>query len=171
APKAYADLEHKMSLLKAQTGMCPAFPDSVFTTSEIAFGDGPQLSRKNRDAQFDTMEAITVGGDYAWEQGRAMIIFWDDYVAIPLRPGTTVLYPTGTKRFSFTGVAAHEKFYIFRQFCHAGVLRWIDKGFQSDEDFATALSEEGYIDFQTGRQRRGQTGIHKYTKINDIYVV
>ncbi|KAJ7493143.1 hypothetical protein B0H11DRAFT_1911570 [Mycena galericulata] len=155
APKAYADLEHKMSLLKAQTGMCPAFPDSVFTTSEIAFGDGPQLSRKNRDAQFDTMEAITVGGDYAWEQGRAMIIFWDDYVAIPLRPGTTVLYPTGTKR----------------QFCHAGVLRWIDKGFQSDEDFATALSEEGYIDFQTGRQRRGQTGIHKYTKINDIYVV
>ncbi|KAJ7468415.1 hypothetical protein B0H11DRAFT_2238881 [Mycena galericulata] len=170
APKAYADLEYKIGRLKLQTQMRPAFPDSVFTTSEIAFGDGPQLSRKNREAQFDTMEALTVGGTYAWEQGRAMIIFWDDYAAIPLRQGTTVVYPAGTKRFSFTGIAPHEKFYIFRQFCHAGVLRWIDKDFQSDDEFAASLSEEGYIDFQTARRRRGETSIDKYTKINDIYV-
>ncbi|KAJ7430898.1 hypothetical protein B0H11DRAFT_1942472 [Mycena galericulata] len=56
---------------------------SVFTTTEIAFGDGPQLSRKNCEAKFDTMEAVTVGGTYAWEEGRPLLVFWDDFAVFP----------------------------------------------------------------------------------------
>ncbi|KAJ7439286.1 hypothetical protein B0H11DRAFT_1934715 [Mycena galericulata] len=153
-----------------QTQISPAFPDSVFTTTEIAFGDGPQLSRKNREARFDTMEALTVGGTYAWEEGRPLLVFWDDFAVFPLRPGTTVLYPAGTKRFSFVGVAPHETFYIFQQFCHAEILRWIEKDFRSDYEFEADPLDHEWDAFREQRKDRARQGIKLYAKINDIYV-
>ncbi|KAJ7492942.1 hypothetical protein B0H11DRAFT_2228265 [Mycena galericulata] len=170
APKAYADLQNKISMLKGgYTHLSPAFPDSVFTTSEIAFGDGPQHSRKNPDAKYDTMEALTICGAYEWRT-RGRIVFWDDDASIPLRPGTTLMFPAGTKRFSFVGVNPDETFCIFRQFCHAGVIRWFEKGCRSNADFEAQESEEKLAAFNAQRRRRAHTSIKSYSKINEVYV-
>ncbi|KAJ7666202.1 hypothetical protein DFH06DRAFT_925247, partial [Mycena polygramma] len=99
------------------------FANSVFTTAEISFCDVPNLSRKNWESTFYGLEAITSCGTYDWEERRG-IILWDDDRVIPMPPGTTVVFPAGAKQYSFVPVAPHESRYLFRQYCHAGALRW-----------------------------------------------
>ncbi|KAJ7735254.1 hypothetical protein DFH07DRAFT_967255 [Mycena maculata] len=168
APCAYAHLEHQIALLRTRTTLHPVFP-GIFTTSEIAFADGPQHSRRNREIQYDTLEAVTVCGDYEWhEHGR--IVFWDHDKSVALRPGTTLLFPAGAMRFSFVGVAAHEKICLFRQFCHASVLRWLEKDGLSDTQFELTTSEEELVAFKATRVMRPASAVQMYSKIGEIYV-
>lgn len=158
-----------MKRLEARTNLKPVYPGSVFSTVEVSFGDGPQHSRKNPDAQYDTMEAITVCGRYDWQK-RGRLVMWDDDVSVCLYPGTTVLFPTGTKRFSYVGVDADETFCMFRQFCHAGVLLWIENNFRSETELASDLSEEDFIAYQAERQDRPKRSMKNYIKIGDMFV-
>ncbi|KAJ7747896.1 hypothetical protein DFH07DRAFT_962314 [Mycena maculata] len=169
APRAYAKLKHQIGVLKARTTLHPAFP-GIFTTSEIAFADGPQHSRRNREIQYDTLEAVTICGDYEWNE-RGRIIFWDHDRSVPLRPSTTLLFPAGAMHFSFVGVAAHEKVCLFRQFFHASILRWLEKDGRSDTQFELMTSEEDLAAFKAVRVTRPVSTIQLYSKIGEIYVV
>ncbi|KAJ7149498.1 hypothetical protein C8R43DRAFT_851863, partial [Mycena crocata] len=124
------------------------------------------LSRKNQAAIFYGMEALTVGG--FWAEGRGGIIFHDDGKYIPLRPGMTVIFPVGTNRYSFVEVAPDETRYIFRQYCHAGVMRWVEKGGRLDSDFEKKASEEEKALWETKRGIRGQNAAKLYSKLKDI---
>ncbi|KAJ7172871.1 hypothetical protein C8R43DRAFT_873922 [Mycena crocata] len=169
-PKIYADFAAKMDRLFSRTGLAPAFQHSVFTTSEISFGDAPSVSRKNLDAVFYGFEALTVFGEYDWEV-RGHIIFWDDEGAIPLRPGSTVLFPAGTKRYSFLAVASNETRFVFRQFCHSGIIRWLERGCMSDLEFEENASVEEMAMWNAKRNARGRTSAKLYGKLKDVYVV
>ncbi|KAJ7756764.1 hypothetical protein DFH07DRAFT_773000 [Mycena maculata] len=169
APKSYAKLQYQMSRLQEETDLSPVFSGSIFTTCEISYGDGPPLSRKNLESKFDAMEVLTISGSYDWKE-RGLLLFWDDHGAFPLRPGSTVTYPAGTKHFSFIPVAPHETFYVFRQYCHAGVMRWIEKDFRSDAQFEEEASDEELADMKEARESRGRNTIKNFTKIHDVYV-
>lgn len=169
APAVYADLEYQVNRLRELRNLCTPFSNSVFTTCEITFGDVPDLSRKNWDATFYGFEAITVGGSYDWRV-RGGIIFWDDDRVFPLRPGSTVLFPAGTKRFSFVPVAQHETWYTIRQFCHASALRWVEKGGRSDSIFDRKASLVEKEAWNAKREQRGKIAAKKYSKLRDIYV-
>ncbi|KAJ7784908.1 hypothetical protein DFH07DRAFT_726243 [Mycena maculata] len=158
-----------MNVITDLTRLCPPFKNSVFTTCEISFVDGPQYSSKNREAQFDIREALTICGNYAWQQKHGRIVFWDDDKSIPLRPGTTVLFPSGTKRFSFIGVEPGESICIFRQYCHAGVLRFFARGCQSDAQFEAAMSEEDLAAYKITREDRPLASMKLYSKMDDIF--
>lgn len=127
-----------MKRLFEHTNLSTVYRGSIFSTVEIAFGDGPQHSRKNYDAMYDTMEAITVCGRYD-SQKRGRLVLWDDDFSVCLYPGSTVLFPSGSKRFSFVGVEEDETFCIFRQFCHAGVLRWVENDFRGEAELEHEL--------------------------------
>jgi hypothetical protein len=139
APKFYSDLADKVGQLKACAQVATPFPDSIFTTAEISFGDVPSLSRKNWDATFYGLEAVTSFGHYDWRE-RGGFVSWDDNRVIPLRPGATVVFPAGTKKFSFLPVAPNETCFLFRQYCHAGALRWVGKDGRSDSEFEAEAS-------------------------------
>ncbi|KAJ7675299.1 hypothetical protein B0H17DRAFT_1140374 [Mycena rosella] len=115
-PTLDLDQRNKVEDLKKLTGIGTPFTNSVFTTSEISFGDAPDLSAKNLDATFYDMEAVTAYGSWANKEG---LMLWDDDAVIPLRAGSTVLFPAGTKRFSFTAANPGEQRFFFRQFCNA----------------------------------------------------
>ncbi|KAJ6503117.1 hypothetical protein DFH09DRAFT_944194 [Mycena vulgaris] len=116
------------------------------------------------------MEVITSIGKYAHEK-RGHIIFWDEHKVIELPSGTTVMFPAGTKRYSFVPVAADEERFLFRQFCHAGVLRWVEKGGKSDSEFED-LSSPGAIDAWTEkRANRGHASAKMFSKVDDIFVL
>ncbi|KAJ7825683.1 hypothetical protein B0H13DRAFT_1657876, partial [Mycena leptocephala] len=148
----------------------PAFQNSVFTTSEISFGDAPSPVRKNTQAAFDTLEAVTVVGNWDHKTGGG-ILFPEDESVVQLKPGATVLYPSGTKRFSWVAIAPHEKRYFFRQFCHAGVLRWIEKGGRSDTEFEDLASAPEIAAWNAQRAKRGLTSVKKFSKLGDIFVL
>ncbi|KAJ7766364.1 hypothetical protein DFH07DRAFT_769906 [Mycena maculata] len=155
APKSYAKLQYQMSRLQEETDLAPSSPG--------------RYSRPNRESKFDAMELLTIGGSYDWKE-RGLLLFWDDHGTFPLRPSSTVAYPAGTKRFSFIPVAPHETFYVFRQYCHAGVMRWIEKDFRSDAQFEEEASDEELADMKEARESHGRNTIKNFTKIHDVYV-
>ncbi|KAJ7176160.1 hypothetical protein C8R43DRAFT_872780 [Mycena crocata] len=157
-----------MDTLVSRKIAAPAFPNSVFTTSQARFCDAPSLSQKTYDSNFLTMEAITAVGTYAKERGQ--LIFFDDEGAVEFPPGSTAVFPAGTKRFSFAPIAAHETRYLFRQFCHSTVLRWIDKDGQGDTEFEHWATADDIKAWEAKRASRGTTAIKYFSKLNDIYV-
>jgi hypothetical protein len=82
-----------------------------------------------------------------------------------------VLFPAGTKHYSLAAVAPHETQYVFRQYCHAGVLRWVEKGGRSDVQFevkAKRAEVEAWNEFCT---KRGHASARMFSKIGDIFVI
>ncbi|KAJ7152744.1 hypothetical protein C8R43DRAFT_886147, partial [Mycena crocata] len=168
APRSHAAVAMAVDALVSRKIAKPAFPNSVFTTSQLRFCDVPSISQKNIDSDFVTMEAITAVGTY--DKKRGQLILYDDEGAVEFPPGSTALFPTGTKRFSFAPVAAHETRYLFRQFCHASVLRWLEKDGQGDTEFEGFASAEEMEAWQARRSARGANAIKYFSKLHDVYV-
>ncbi|KAJ7477124.1 hypothetical protein B0H11DRAFT_1726692 [Mycena galericulata] len=169
APRLCAGIAIELSKLKDKTNLEPAFKDSIFTTSEVVTCAGLNFSRRNYEAAFYALEVLTICGTYNFKE-RGHLIFWEDDAIIPLRPGTTVAFPGGTKRYLFVDVAHNEKRYIFRQFCHAGILRWVEKGFRSDVEFEATASHAEMAAWNARRAARGEKSIKLYGKLKDIIV-
>ncbi|KAJ7205392.1 hypothetical protein C8J57DRAFT_1405486 [Mycena rebaudengoi] len=135
----------------------------------------PTDPEKRWEVRFDTFEVITVLGRYDHKR-RGHMILWDDDSIFPLVPGTTILIPTGTKRVSFLPVAGNEKQFLFRQYFHSSVLRWVEKGGYSDSsaDREAATSEEaaaGLAAWEAGRSWRAQTSQKLFSKLSDAYTL
>jgi hypothetical protein len=148
----------------------PAYQHSVFTTTEISFGHAPSPAWKNIMTAFDTMEAITVLGSWDPRKGGG-IMFWHDGTMLELIPGATVLFPAGTKNYSLVAIAPHETRYVFRQYCHAGVLRWIEKGGRSDTEFDEGAGPDEIKAWNEIREKRGRASAKMFSKIGDIFVI
>lgn len=170
APKGFAAAACKMEELRGKLNLKPAFRNSVFTTCEISYNDAPRVawSRKNFDSVFFGMEAFTVCG--SWDPSRGVCVFWEDEGIISLHHGTTVIFPAGTKRWSFGALKAHEHMYVFHQFFHAGVWRWLEKGGRSDAEFARDASNDELAAWNAKCAARGESTLKLYSKLRDIYV-
>jgi hypothetical protein len=81
------------------------------------------------------------------------------------------LFPAGTKRYSFVPVAPHETRFLFRQYCNAGVLRWLEKGGQTDSEFDLLASSEQTEAWEEKRKNRGKAALKKFSKYGDVYII
>ncbi|KAJ7083933.1 hypothetical protein B0H15DRAFT_784575, partial [Mycena belliarum] len=157
-------------LLDADDKVSTPFPDSVFTTCKISFCDAPSVAEKNEDAACETMEAVTIIGNYDHTK-RGQFVSWEDGKIVQVRSGSTVLFPAGTKRYSFLAVAPNETRYLFRQYCNAGVLRWIEKGGRSDQEWEDSVPPEELATLKEMRAALGAASIKSFSKISDIFVL
>ncbi|KAJ7836823.1 hypothetical protein B0H13DRAFT_2368557 [Mycena leptocephala] len=73
APVSYATVEGHVNDLVRREIAFPAFKNSVFTTSEISFGDAGSPLRKNIQAAIGTFEAVTVVGTWDHEKGGDLV--------------------------------------------------------------------------------------------------
>lgn len=167
-------LAYSMAELEGRKIAAPEFSGSAFSTTEIHLPK-PTDPEKRWEVRFDTLEVITVLGRYDSNR-RGHVILWDDDSIFPLAPGTTILIPTGTKRVSFLPVAADEKQFLFRQYFHSSILRWIEKGGYSDStaDREAATSEEvaaGLAAWEAERSRRARTSQKLFSKLSDVYTL
>ena len=169
APGGYADVSARIDQLMERQIAFPTFAHSVFTTAQINFDDVVPRSRKNRDSSFGTMEAITSLGNYEHEDGRGAVILWDDETVVHFPPGSTIVFPSGTKRFSFIPVALREERYFFRQYCDAGVFRWLDKGGRTDAEFEKDATIEEKAAWEARRENRAKTAVKLFSKVGDVY--
>ncbi|KAJ7652312.1 hypothetical protein B0H17DRAFT_1214977 [Mycena rosella] len=153
APRGYASVTNKIGVLVDHQIVYPAFDNSVFTTTEINFCDAPTLSQKNYNGAIDTMEVVTLIGFHP-HQKSGYIVFWEDDKVLEIPWGGSVI----GQRF------------LFRQFCHASVLRWVDKGGRSNTEFETFASPEELAAWEDSRARRGQAGLKMFSKVNELFV-
>lgn len=148
------------------------FSSSALSTTEIHI-PRPGDPEKRWEVQFDTVEAITVLGRYD-DTRRGHLILWDDDNIFQMVPGTTVLIPSGTKRSTFLTVAGNEKQFLFRQYFHSSVLRWMEKGGYSDTAFEWEASESEeaagrLVGWEARRLRRAQTSRKSFSKLEDVF--
>ncbi|KAJ7702737.1 hypothetical protein B0H17DRAFT_922954 [Mycena rosella] len=116
------------------------------------------------------MEAITVLGLYDYKE-RGQLVSWEDSGMVEVRPGSMLLFPAGTKGYSFVAVALHETRYLFRQFCHGSILRWVEKGGRSDSEWEEFLSPQDLEAWRAARPGLAAASLKSFTKISDIYVL
>ncbi|KAJ7138905.1 hypothetical protein C8R46DRAFT_921768 [Mycena filopes] len=168
--QGHASVAGKIDELVRRQIVAPPYKHSVFTTVQIEHSLEPKTVHKNVQAAFDTMEAITVLGHWNHKKGGGVWLSGDDSV-LELIPGATFIVPTGSKAYSMVGVGPGERQYLFRQFCNAGVLRWVEKVGRSDTEFeADALPEEKSA-WAEHRARRGNEALKKFSRLADIYVL
>jgi hypothetical protein len=85
------------------------------------------------------LRAITILGTF----GSCLCVIPEDNLVIDCPPGSTILIAGSVKEYFFSPLHKHEKMYLFQQYFHASIQRWIDRGFRSDADFdADATPEE-----------------------------
>jgi hypothetical protein len=170
AGQGHASVNAKVDELISREIAFPAYQHSVFTTTVISSGNAPSPAHKNVGTAFNTMEVITVMGSWDSRKGGG-IFFWDDDTLIELIPGSTVLFPAGTKHYSLVAVAPHETRYVFRQYCHAGVMRWVEKGGRSDIEFDVGAKRDEVEAWEEIRTKRGHASARMFSKIGDIFVI
>ncbi|KAK7043446.1 hypothetical protein R3P38DRAFT_2767052 [Favolaschia claudopus] len=151
--------------------LCPdlsvPFPGSPFTTGEINFGDVPKLSFKNLGNTFYIVEAMTVLGKFDDLLGGELISP-DDDSATRFGPGMTAILPTGSKEFMLAAVGKDETRYLFRQYFCARVLRWVEKGGRTDDEFDKTATDEECEAWEEKRLGRTDGSINAFSKLRDI---
>ncbi|KAJ7887148.1 hypothetical protein B0H13DRAFT_1627563 [Mycena leptocephala] len=138
APRMHAYMRNQLDVLEEVTAVNPAFPGSAFSSVEFTFGNGPITTRRNIHDVIHGFRAITVLGDFT----DCLLVTPSDNLAIRCYPGTTVLIAGSVNDYFFTTVAPGEKRYLFQQFFHSNVQRWIDRGFRSNSLYDEDATEE-----------------------------
>ncbi|KAJ6518238.1 hypothetical protein C8R47DRAFT_960294 [Mycena vitilis] len=115
------------------------------------------------------MEVLTVFGTWDHTTGGG-ILFADGDGVVELIPGATIVIASGTKGYSLLPVGLGEKRYIFRQYCHASILRWVDKGGRSDKEFDADAPYEEVLAWNRKRADRGRTSLKMFSRLADVYI-
>ncbi|KAK6974861.1 hypothetical protein R3P38DRAFT_2811375 [Favolaschia claudopus] len=149
------------------TGLAvPAFEESIFTTAQLDFDIEP-VAGLNRDAALGMMEAMTFLGDYNSRLG-GYLIYNKDGARFEVPPGITVIFPSGFQEFTITPVRKNERRYIFRQFCSAGVHRWVDKGGRTDAEFTRDATLAEHAAWTNMRRSRGKDSAKLFSKLFEV---
>jgi hypothetical protein len=167
APKLAGHNSALLDKLK-ERDLHPPFKHSVFTTAEWSFGNAASPPRKNKFELFYTFCAITAIGKYP--PGRGQVILWKDGMSLAFVPGTTILFPAGSKSYSFAAVETGESRFYFRQYFNAALARWVEKGGRSDNQFDDYVSTKGLEKYTRHRATRPARALRLYSKVEDLFV-
>ncbi|KAK7042095.1 hypothetical protein R3P38DRAFT_3178668 [Favolaschia claudopus] len=168
AARSFAHAFSMVDQLRARKIGNTPFINSVFTSAEFGFCDAPSVLHRKPDVAFETWEAVTVYGDFA-SGGR--LALGDEDKEVQLYPGFTFLIPSAIKRYRVTPVGKGEKIYLFRQFCHAGVFRWMEKGGRKDQEFDESASVGEILAWEEMVDARGKNAGKLFSRLNEVYTL
>ncbi|KAJ7818597.1 hypothetical protein B0H14DRAFT_2373062, partial [Mycena olivaceomarginata] len=145
------------------------FPADVSVFAAATFNFGP------RTVTFPHLDfanlawgwcAITALGDFDPDRGGHLIL-WDLKLIIRFPPGSTILIPSALIRHSNTSIQAHETRFSFTQYTSAGIFRFVDNGFKSDQlvnDLGISAAERA--ERLEARKTRWAEGLKMYRRRN-----
>lgn len=83
--------------------------------------------------------AITALGTFDYTKGGHLIL-WDCKLVLEFPPGTTILIPSAAVFHSNIPISDEERRYSFTQYTAGGLFRWVEHGFQSEEEYLATLT-------------------------------
>lgn len=87
---------------------------------------------------------------------------------IEFPPGSTILLPSAVLRHSNTAIQKHEERYSFTQYTAGGLFRWVDHGFQKEEEYRSKLSEEEVIEEEEAMRHRWAMGLGLFSTLDEL---
>ncbi|KAF8197638.1 hypothetical protein K438DRAFT_1967188 [Mycena galopus ATCC 62051] len=108
--------------------------------------------------------AITALGNFDPDKGGHLIL-WDLKLIIRFPPGSTILIPSALMRHSNTSIQTHETRFSFTQYTSAGIFRFVENGFQSDEAvYSGGLSDMDHAARIVARKSHWLEGLKMYRR-------
>ncbi|KAE9383790.1 hypothetical protein BT96DRAFT_843342, partial [Gymnopus androsaceus JB14] len=111
--------------------------------------------------------AITALGNFDYTCGGHLIL-WDLGLYIRFPPGSTILIPSALLIHSNMPVSPGEERYLFIQYLSAGLFRWVENGFQSNQDFNLCASTTKQLQRNAERRGRWGSGLRMFSKWADV---
>lgn len=167
APKLYHYYREHMHAVEAKTGEVRNFPGSVFASASMNFG--PRVrSYKHRDSlnlPFGWCAILALGRFDPKVGGH--LILWDLKLVIEFPPGSTILLPSATLTHSNTSVCEGELRLSFTQYSAGGIFRWVDNGFQTEQELLK--SDKGaYEKAMEGKAGRWSMGLGLFSTLDEL---
>ncbi|KAJ7144739.1 hypothetical protein C8R43DRAFT_891310 [Mycena crocata] len=169
APILFAFYQAQMALIASwRPSLRWNFARSVFAACTFNFGPRaitvPHLDFANLSWGWC---AITALGFFDADLGGHLIL-WDLKLVIRFPPGSTILIPSALIRHSNVPVGTSERRYSFTQYTAGGLFRWIRNGFQTDEAFQRAATDEQRASRAADAANRWETGVSMYSTVNSF---
>jgi len=145
------------------------FANSVFGSLTVNFGPWTVCFGHRDGANLPYgWCAITALGLFNWKKGGHLVL-WDLKLVIEFPPGVTILIPSSVFRHRNTTIDASETRYSFAQYTSGGLFRWVDHGYQLDEDyFASLKTPEQQRRERVTRQGRWRKGLKMFSTLAEL---
>jgi hypothetical protein len=169
APKLFTYyLCHVTSLLDGYGGQLRQNFATVFACSTFNFGPStvsfPHTDPGNLPYGWC---AITSLGPFDPQQGGHLVL-WDLQLVIEFPPGSTILLPSAVIRHSNVAIQKGEERYSFTQYTAGGLFRWVDHGFQKEDEYYSSLSEGERVEEEEAMQRRWAMGLGLFSTLDEL---
>ena len=141
---------------------------TVFTCSTFNFGPST-VSFKHKDPGNLSYGwcAITALGPFDPKRGGHLVL-WDLQLVIEFPPGSTILIPSAALHHSNTPIQKGEERYSFTQYTAGGLFRWVDHGFQKEDEYHSSLSKEEVVEEEVAMRRRWTMGIGLFSTLDEL---
>ncbi|KAJ4492158.1 hypothetical protein C8J55DRAFT_420313, partial [Lentinula edodes] len=106
-------------------------------------------------------------GNYNHHKGRH-IILWDLKMVIEFPPGSLIVIPSGSCRHSNTRIGKKETRMSFTQYFSGGLCRWVDQGFQTQEQYLNSLDQTERDRESERRCTRWLMGLGLYPTLDEL---
>ncbi|RXW11954.1 hypothetical protein EST38_g13900 [Candolleomyces aberdarensis] len=162
ADEVYEQVENKLGqLYEKDPSLRPPFECCVLPCA--AFNFGPQVCCKGHRDQGNLPHswcAITALGHFDPEQGGHLVIE-ELKIYIQFPPGATILIPSALLTHGNTPVSDGEVRLSFTVFCPGGLIRWVDNGFQTQDNLRKKVSKKEFQERMKLKETRWQDGLEK----------
>ncbi|KAF8157348.1 hypothetical protein K438DRAFT_1861737 [Mycena galopus ATCC 62051] len=155
-------------LKKAFPHLCRPFAKSVFSCA--AFNFGPRVCTfKHRDVcnlPFGWCAIQSMGYFDAKKGGH--LVLWDANLVMEFPAGALILLPSATIAHSNVPVQDHEERVSFTQFTAGGLFRFIDNGFQTQDELAAADPAE-HARLMALKETRWEEGLRLFSTAEEMF--
>jgi hypothetical protein len=111
--------------------------------------------------------SITSLGPFDPKRGGHLVL-WDLQLVIEFPPGSTIMIPSAVLRHSNTAIQKGEERYSFTQYTAGGLFRWVDHGFQKENEYYSNLSEEEAIEEEEAMRHRWEKGLGLFSTLDEL---
>ncbi|KAJ6476549.1 hypothetical protein C8R47DRAFT_985448, partial [Mycena vitilis] len=96
------------------------------------------------------------------------LILWDCKLILEFPPGTTILIPSAAIFHSNIPISKGEHRYSFTQYTAGGIFRWVDHGYQTEEEYWDSLSAaDRKVERANGLERASQ-GVNLFSTLAEL---
>ncbi|KAH9482317.1 hypothetical protein JR316_0004415 [Psilocybe cubensis] len=168
APRTYNYYKTQLDKLFHHMNHLPRiFRRSIFPAA--AFNLGPSVvtfrHRDMKNCPFG-MCSIQALGKFDPTKGGHLIV-WELGLIIKFPAGSTILLPSATLSHSNVTIGKDEERASFTQFCHGGLFRWVDYGFQTEKSLCES-NPTLYAEVCRLRPQRWQVGLNLLSTLDEL---
>ncbi|KAJ3760420.1 hypothetical protein EV360DRAFT_39851 [Lentinula raphanica] len=160
--------DHFEQLLESDSSLVRIFSNSVLPVAAFNFGPRtvchPHIDFGNLPFNLCWIWSL---GWFDWHKGGHLVL-WDLGLVVEFPPGSLAGIPSGVCRHSNTRIGKKETRYSFTQYAPGANFRWVDHGFQTEEDYLMNRDRAEAQTEKIRKQNRWAMGLGLFSTLEQL---